>query len=111
MTFAELRELKTPSMVMVALAYDEKNKDSLIKEMNDLFTQELKLFNEGCKIVDIEKVSDNVKGKNGRTDVVLHLSAFNVNPLARLRFPDLKWTEDFLSVCARDYISGGTYAS
>lgn len=111
MTFIELKNLKTPSMVMVALSFDEKNKDELIKEMNAFFTQELQLFNEGCKITSIEKVSDNVKGKEGRTDVVLHLSEFNVNPLARLRFPDVKLTEDFLANYASDYISGDDYAN
>lgn len=57
------------------------------------------------------KIKDNVKGENGRSDLVLEFNKDNppnIVKLAlwRLRFGDCSWLDDFKINYCRDYISG-----
>lgn len=103
MKFEDLFDLKTPAVVMVALAFDADKKAELIEQMNETFTED-GLLQEGSKVVDVEKIEGNVLGENGRTDVLIHLDKFAVNPMVRIaKWRDVKWLEDFIVNYAGDY--------
>ena len=103
MKFSDLPTLDAPTVVLTGLAFDESGKNALIEDMNTFFTEELKFLQNGSKIVNIEKIEGNILGDKGRTDVLLTLDKFDVNPISRLRFPDLKWTSDFIKNFRGDY--------
>lgn len=106
MNFVDLQDLKTPAVVMVALAFDADKKDELISQMNGVFTED-GLLQDGSKVVDIEKIEGNILGDEGRTDVLIHLDKFAVNPMVRItKWRDVKWLEDFIVNFAGDYGCG-----
>ncbi len=62
----------------------------------------------------VSKLSDNIKGSGGRTDLVLLFDSSahpNVGKLAmwRLRFGDASWVDDFLDNHHKDYKSGDSH--
>ena len=103
MKFTDLYEVKTPAVVMVALAFDADKKAELIAQMNEIFTADGLLI-EGAKVVNVEKIEGNILGDKGRTDVLIHLDKFAVNPVVRImKWRDVKWLEDFIENCRADY--------
>ena len=102
MKFQDLKP-DSPTVVLLGLTFEESKKEELLNQINDFFTNDLKFLKNGAKVVDIEKIGGNILGSKGRTDVVLTLDKFEVRPLARLGFPGLKWTEDFITNYAGDY--------
>lgn len=103
MNFVDLQNLKTPAVVMVALAFDAGKKAELIEQMNKVFTED-GLLEDGAKVIDVEKIEGNILGDEGRTDVLIHLDKFAVNPMVRIaEWRDVKWLEDFIVNYASDY--------
>lgn len=103
MKFEDLSSLKTPAVVMVALAFEEDEKDALITQMNEVFTED-GLLQDGAKVTDVEKIEGNVLGDEGRTDVLIHLDKFAVSPMVRItKWRDVKWLEDFIANYGSDY--------
>lgn len=90
------------SCVMIALIIDNENE---IKAMNEFLSSELG-FSKGKNIVGYHHIEGNVRGKDGRSDYLLEFNHPEIAfcPLARLRFPDLKWTSDFIDNYKEDYI-------
>lgn len=88
----------TESIVMVAMNAPE-DKSSLIAEMNEFFISE-GIFDQDTEIVDMLEIV-NVPSNNPFHKVTNWLlilkSDKGVLPLGRLKFPDLKWTSDFVS--------------
>lgn len=58
---------------------------------------------KGIKILGMHKIAGNVKGDDGRTDVLFVTQKTSFNPIARLRIEGLKWTSDFIANYAGDY--------
>ena len=102
-SFRELRDYNdSNSCVMVALLI---NDESEVNELNDFLSNELG-FSRGKKIIGYHHIEGNVRGEDGRSDYLLEFDHQEIafNPLARLRFPDLKWTSDFKVNFEQDYI-------
>lgn len=90
------------SCVMIALIIDNENE---IKAMNEFLSSELG-FSKGKNIVGYHHIEGNVRGKDGRSDYLLEFDHPEIafSPLARLQFPDLKWTSDFIDIYKKDYV-------
>lgn len=103
MKFEDLSSLKTPAVVMTGLIFEPDEKDALIAQMNEVFTED-NLLQEGAKVTDVERIEGNVLGDEGRTDVLIHLDKFAVNPMVRItKWRDVKWLEDFIANFGSDY--------
>ena len=102
-SFSELSEYNDRnSCVMIALLI---NNESEVEQINDFLTNELG-FSKGKAIVGYHHIEGNVRGKDGRSDYLLEFDhpEIGFNPVARLKFPDLKWTSDFIDNFKKDYI-------
>lgn len=105
MKFSELNKTKKIGVVMVALEFEEDQKDDVIKQMNEVFT-ETGLLTDGTKVINIEKIEGNVLGSKSRTDVFIELDKFGVSPMVRImKWRDVKWVEDFVVNYANDYVA------
>lgn len=93
-------------IVYTALIVTDNDKESTIKAMNEC--KLMGLLRDGTEVIDILKIVENVKGERGRSDMLIVLNNFGVNPVARLtNCPDVKWIEDFVKNFKADYIAGG----
>ena len=90
-------------LVATKLPETEDEVKELISQINDFATNELGFFRNDTKVVSIEKVEGNILGEEGRSDLYLKMNKFDVNPIARLGFPDFKWVSDFIDNYAEDY--------
>ena len=90
-------------LVATKLPETETGVKELIDDINDFATNKLGFFRNDTKVVSIEKVEGNVLGEEGRSDLYLKMNKFDVNPIARLKFPDFKWVSDFIDNYAKDY--------
>ena len=90
------------SCVMVALII---NNETEVKAMSDFLANEVG-FSKGKNITGYHHIDGNVRGKAGRSDYLLEFDHHEIafNPIARLRFPDLKWTSDFIDNYKNDYL-------
>lgn len=81
------------------------NDESEVNIINDFLANELG-FSRGKKIIGYHHIEGNMRGKDGRSDYLLEFDHPEIafNPIARLRFPDLKWTSDFREIFKQDYI-------
>lgn len=103
MKFTDLYDVKTPAVVIIALKFEPEKKAELIAQMNEIFTED-GLLQDGAKVVDIEKIEGNILGDEGRTDVLIHLDKFAVNPVVRImKWRDVKWLEDYIENYRSDY--------
>ena len=76
-----------------------------LKDMTEWF-REIGLISEEDSVIDIQKITGNVLGDEGRTDMMLTISGKGIiNPAVRLMVSDLKWASDFVSNCANDYFA------
>ena len=101
-TFAELKKFDdSNSSVMIGVTPD------CTPEEVDGFFHEMKFYNDDQHCVELYHLSDNVRGKDGRSDIlVVHTGGAHGNPMARLALCNmLKWTSDFIDNYAEDYIS------
>lgn len=83
-------------------------RDEDLSEM-DVFFHDLGFIKEDKHLVDWKHISDNVRGDNGRSDILLIFDNPNsqFNPIVRLQLGyELKWTSDFINNYSQDYISG-----
>lgn len=102
-SFRELTDYNdNNSCVMLALLINDESEVNII---NDFLDNELG-FSRGKKIIGYHHIEGNVRGKDGRSDYLLEFDHPEIafNPIARLRFPDLKWTSDFREIFKQDYI-------
>ena len=82
------------------IATDEDKKD-----IEDFFNAE-GLFPEGGEVINLYKIGGNVKGDEGRTDILIEHNAPKVNVYVRLAMAErigLKWTSDFIDNYGQDY--------
>ena len=101
-TFAELKNFNdSNSSVMIGVTPD------CTPEEVDEFFHKMEFYNDDQHCVELYHLSDNVRGSEGRSDIlVAHSGGAPGNPMARLRLSSmLKWTSDFIDNYAEDYIS------
>lgn len=91
------------SAVIVATIFDD-NEDW--EAVNDFLANQLG-FSKGKNLIGVRRITGNVLGDEGRTDNLLVFDNEDVpfNFMARLRFPDIKWTSDFIGNYKKDYIA------
>jgi len=103
--FAELKNFNdSESSVMTGITPD------CTVEQVDNFFHETGFLNDSQHVTDLYHLSDNVKGEDGRSDIlVVHSGGECGNPMARIQLNcrgfGLKWTSDFIDNYAKDYIS------
>ncbi len=92
------------SAVIVATIFDD-NEDW--EAVNNFLANQL-CFSKGKNLIGVHRITGNILGDDGRTDYLLVFDneAMFFNALARLRFPDIKWTSDFIDNYKTDYIAG-----
>lgn len=90
------------SAVIVATIFAEDEDWNLV---NDFLANQLR-FSNGKNLIGVHRITGNIKGDEGRTDYLLEFDNEQVqfNPIARLRFPDIKWTDDFIDNYKYDFI-------
>ena len=90
------------SAVIVATVFDE-NEDW--QSVNDIIANQIG-FSKGKNLIGVRRITGNIRGEEGRTDYLLVFDNEDVpfNFIARLRFPDIKWTSNFIDNYKRDYI-------
>ena len=100
--FSELQEFNdSNSVVLIATTFPDGFDFSEVDE----FLSDGLGFSKGKKLIGVHFITGNVKGEDGRKDWLLEFDHEEIqfNPIARLRFPDLKWTSDFIDNFGRDY--------
>lgn len=101
-SFSELQKFNdSNSVVMIATEFPEGFDFSEVDE----FLSEQLGFSKGKNLIGVHFIEGNVRGSDGRKDWLLEFDHEEVqfNPIARLRFPDLKWTSDFMDIFCDDY--------
>ena len=101
-TFAELKNFNdSNSSVIVGVT-----PDCTVEEVDEFF-HKTEFYNDDQHWVELYHLSDNIRGSNGRSDIlVAHSGGAPGNPMARLRLSGmLKWTSDFIDNYAGDYMS------
>ena len=107
--FAELCNLNdNNSIVLSGITVDSMDS---IEEVDNFF-HNANLFSKDKHITEISRVTDNVLGEEGRSDLLLHLTEEGeINPLVRLGMRQsglgVMWTSDFVSNYASDYAEIG----
>ena len=81
------------------------------EEIDGIFHENLGLLPAEKHVTGVARLSDNVLGEDGRTDILFELSGegtANVGARLRLRMSGLgvMWTSDFIDNYHKDYISG-----
>lgn len=100
--FSELQKFNdSNSAVMIATTFPE---DFDFSEVDEFLSKELG-FSKGKNLIGVHFIEGNVRGDEGRKDWLLEFDHEEVqfNPIARLMFPDLKWTSDFIDIFGKDY--------
>lgn len=90
------------SAVIVATIFDD-NEDW--EAVNDFLANQLG-FSKDKNLIGVHRITGNILGDEGRTDYLLVFDNEDVpfNFMARLRFSDIKWTDDFIDNYKRDFI-------
>lgn len=99
-SFSELANFNdSNSCVMVALIINDEGE---VDEINEYLANVLG-FSKGKKIIGYHHIDGN---DNGRSDNLFEFDYPEIafNPIARLKFPDLKWTSDFVDNFELDYL-------
>lgn len=102
--FREVCESTNDSTTVVLTSLIMKDED--IEPMNAWF-HEIGFIPEGKNLVDWKKIDGNVRGDEGRSDILLIFDRpdLQFSPIVRLQLGyELKWTSDFVTNFARDYI-------
>ena len=100
--FADLRNMDTSNTAVMMSVIFPENQDW--EEANKFF-QEDTGFAPGKNLVGCHRITDNILGDEGRWDYLLKFDHPEIpfNPIARLRFRDIKWTGDFIDNYSKDY--------
>lgn len=79
-------------------------RDEDMQPMNEWFHQ-IGFIPEGKNLIDWKKVSGNVMGDQGRSDILLIFDREDLqfNPIVRLQIGEIKWTSDFIDNFRKDY--------
>lgn len=87
--------------VMIAVKFPE---DQDWNEVQEFLSEEIG-FSKGKNLIGCRRILGNILGDEGRSDYLLEFDnpSTQFNPIARLRFPDIKWTSDFVVNYAKDY--------
>lgn len=102
--FSEI-EVTGHNAVLVATTFPE---DFDWDELNDFLMNDLGFSNK--PVIAVRRILDNVLGDEGRADWLLEFPEDVVfNPIARLRFSCIKWTEDFICNYHRDFYGMNPY--
>ena len=73
--------------------------------MTDWF-REIGLIEQDAEITNVQHIAGNVKGDEGRYDIMLTISGKGIiNPIVRLQVDGLKWLSDFVDNYREDYIA------
>ena len=97
--FSELGKYNdSNSFVIVALDYDA----SIVLDVEKTF-KAAGFIPKDAKILGMKRITGNVRGHRGRTDILFHTTETTFNAQARRNLPDVKWTSDFMVNCARNY--------
>lgn len=101
-TFEELFDMNdSETAVMTAVIFPE---DQDWEDAQNYFSDETG-FAKDKNLIGCHRILGNVLGDDGRWDYLLVFDhpEIQFNPLARLRFHDIKWTSDFVVNYAEDY--------
>ena len=93
MKIEELYNIKDPVIVLMGIAYD--NKDELLKAMNE-WAKEVGFFTHAdTKFTDFDVVETGLE----RTDIVITVENGFVNPLKRIEYRPMGWVwiEDYIN--------------
>lgn len=100
--FEELFNMNdSETAVMIGVVFPE---DQDWNEVQDFLSDELG-FSKGKNLIGCRRIKGNILGDDGRWDYLMEFDHPEIpfNPLARLRFSDIKWTSDFVVNFAKDY--------
>ena len=85
MKIEELYDIKDPVIVLMGIAYD--NKEELLKDMNE-WAKEVGFFtNSDTKFTDFDVVETGLE----RTDILIKVENGFVNPLKRIEYRPMGW--------------------
>lgn len=97
--FLELRNYTdSNSFVWAGLTFEPDAKDEI-----EAWLKEIKFMPADAQILTMRKIDGNVKGDDGRTDVLFTTTETQFSPLKRLLVDGLKWTSDFIDNYGSDY--------
>lgn len=83
--------------------------EASVEDVNNFF-KEVGFFRNGKECIELAHLSDNVKGEDGRYDLlVITNTEGDFDPIVRLKLNfggvPVKWTSDFIDNYKEDYIS------
>lgn len=101
-SFADLRKIDTSNTAVMLALYVPEDQDW--EEANHYFQVDTE-FAPGKNLTGCRRITGNLLGDEGRWDYLLEFDHPEIpfNPIARLRFSDIKWTDDFIDNYAKDY--------
>ena len=100
--FGELKKFNdSNSAVLMATTFPDEFD---FKELDDFLSNKLE-FSTGKNLIGIYRITGNWLGDEGRTDWLMEFDNEDkqFNCMARLMFPDIKWTSDFIDNYAEDF--------
>ncbi len=106
--FSELSQFNdSNSAVLIATTFPEGFD---FRKVDEFLSEELG-FSKGKNLIGVHFIEGNVKGADGRQDWLLEFDHEEIqfNYIARLKFPDLKWTSDFIYNYQKDYFAGDNH--
>lgn len=86
------------SFVWTSLAFNPAEQGDI-----EVWLKNLGFLPASAKIIDMRKISGNILGDDGRTDVLFITEPTAFQPLARLQIEGLKWTSDFIQNYRNDF--------
>lgn len=100
--FADLRKIDVSNTAVMLALYVPEDQDW--DEANQYF-QEDTGFAPGKNLTRCRRITGNILGDEGRWDYLLEFDHPEIpfDPIARLKFQDIKWTDDFIDNYAKDY--------
>lgn len=100
--FADLRKIDVSNTAVMLALYVPEDQDW--DEANRFF-QEDTGFAPGKNLTGCRRITGNILGDDGRHDYLLEFDHPEIpfDPIARLKFSDIKWTPDFIDNYAKDY--------
>lgn len=101
--FSELPNYIGKGVIFTGVVYE----DNLAQIATDDFKESGFIKNED-EIIEIYKIDGNVRGDEGRSDLlaVLKIGVSSLDPIKRIsEYPFVKWVEDFIENYKEDYYS------
>lgn len=101
--FSELPNYIGKGVILTGVIYE----DNLIQMANEDFKESGFIKNDD-EVIEIYKIDGNVKGDEGRSDLllVLKIGVLSIDPIKRIsEYPFIKWVEDFIENYKEDYYS------